>query len=99
VSWLLDLVPWWGWIIVAAGVGLAAFRVFGLNGLIAALLIGGSAAAYAKGRKAGVADQHAKQVAADTKAKDTIHDVKENVRAIPKTPAGKAERDKRFDRW
>lgn len=99
MNWLFDLMPWWGWFVLSIGAGLVAFRLFGLNGLLAALLVGASVAAYAKGRKAGVTVERAKQVAADTKARDTIYDVKEDVRSIPNTPAGKAERDKRFDRW
>lgn len=99
MAWLLDLMPWWGWFVISAGAGVLALRWFGFNGLIAALAAGAAAAAYAKGRKSGVTTERAKQQQADTKARETIHDVKEDVRSIPNTPAGKAERDKRFSRW
>lgn len=96
---LLDLVPWWGWFAISIGAGVLALRWFGFNGLIAALVIGAAASTYAKGRKAGASTERAKQERADNMARETIHDIKEDVRSIPATPAGDAERDKRFDRW
>lgn len=99
MAFLLDLVPWWGWFIVSAGAGVLALRWFGFNGLITALAVGAAAATYAKGRKSGVATERAKQQQADDKARETIHDVKEDVRSIPNTPAGDAERNERFSRW
>lgn len=99
MSWLLDLMPWWGWFVISVGAGLLALRLFGFNGLMVALAAGAAAATYAKGRKSGVTTERAKQVAVDTKARETIHDVKEDVRSIPNTPAGTAERNERFDRW
>lgn len=99
MAFLLDLVPWWGWLAISAVAGVLALRWFGFNGLIAALAAGAAAALYAKGRKSGVATEQAKQQQADNKARDTIQNVKEDVRSIPNTPAGKAERDERFERW
>ena len=99
MDWLLNTMPWWGWFVIAAGAGLLSLRLFGFNGLIAALVAGAAASTYAKGRKAGVTVERAKQQQADTRARDVIHEKKEDVRSIPQTPAGKAERDERFDRW
>lgn len=99
MNWLFDFMPWWGWLAVSGVAGVLALRWFGFNGLIAALVIGAAASTYAKGRRAGATIERAKQDRADTQARETIHEVKEDVRSIPDTPAGKAERDKRFDRW
>lgn len=99
MNWLFDLLPWWGWMAIAGGVGVLAIRWLGFNGLIAALVAGAALATYAKGRKAGVTIERAKQQQADTKARETIHDIKEDVRSIPSTPEGKAERDRRVNRW
>lgn len=96
---ILNLVPWWAWLIIAGGAGILALRWLGFNGLIAALVLGGIVATYAKGRKAGVTAEAAKQQKADNKARDTIHEIKEDVRSIPKTPQGKAERNERVNRW
>jgi hypothetical protein len=99
MGFLLDLMPWWGWFVISIGAGVLALRWFGFNGLTAALVVGAAASTYAKGRKSGVATEQAKQQQADNKARETIHDIKEDVRSIPDTPAGKAERDERFSRW
>lgn len=99
MNWLFDALPWWGWLVIAGGAGLLSLRLFGFNGLIAALAAGAALATYAKGRKSGVAVEQAKQAQADTKARTTIHDIKEDVRSIPATPKGAAERKERFDRW
>ena len=96
---ILDLMPWWGWAVVAAPIAFLAMRYLGFNGLIAVLVAGAAASVYAKGRKAGVAVERNKQVQADTKARETIHDIKEDVRSIPATPAGSQERKDRFSRW
>lgn len=99
MDWLFNTVPWWGWFVVAAGAGFLAMRWLGFNGLIAALVAGATAAVYARGRRAGATAEQAKQQQADTKARETIHDIKEDVRSIPATPAGSQERKDRFSRW
>lgn len=96
---IFNLMPWWGWLVVAAVAAVIAIRLFGFNAAIAVLVAGAAAAVYAKGRKAGVTVERAKQDAADNHARDVIHEKKEDVRSIPDTPAGKAERDERFNRW
>ena len=99
MDWILNLVPWWAWLIVAVPIALLALKYLGFNGLLAVLAAGAAAALYAKGRKAGATVERTKQQQADNRARDVIHDKKEDVRSIPSTPAGKAERNKRFDRW
>lgn len=99
MDFILNLVPWWAYLILAAVAGLFALRWFGFTGLITALMVGAAIASYAKGRKAGVTVERAKQTQADTKARDVIHEKKEDVRSIPQTPAGKAEKRERLDRW
>jgi hypothetical protein len=96
---IINLMPWWGWFVLAAPFAFLALRYLGFNGLIAVIALGAAATIYAKGRKAGVAVEREKQVQADNRARTTIHDIKEDVRSIPSTPAGDAERNKRFDRW
>lgn len=99
MDWIFNALPWWGWLVIAAGAGLLSLRLFGFNGLITALAAGAAAAVYAKGRKTGETAERAKQVQADTRARDVIHEKKEDIRSIPSTPAGKAERNERFTRW
>jgi len=95
----LDLLPWWWPLAAALPIGLVLWIYFGLNGLLAALLAGGVASVYARGRRAGVTAERVKQRQADDQARQTIHEIKEDVRAIPASSEGKAERDRRFDRW
>lgn len=95
----LDLLPWWWPLAAALPLGLLLWRYFGLNGLLAALFAGAAGAIHARGRKAGVTAEREKQNKADDHARQTIHEIKEDVRSIPATPAGDAERNRRFDRW
>lgn len=99
MDFILNLMPWWGWAVVAVPFAFLALRYLGFNGLVAVLVAGAAAAVYAKGRKAGVTAEHNKQVQADNKARTTIHDIKEDVRSIPSTPAGDQQRKDRFNRW
>ena len=96
---LLDLVPWWGWLVAAAPFVYLAFRFFGFNGAVAVLLGALGASVLAKARASGAKSERDKQRAADDHARDVIHQRKEDVRSIPDTQAGKAERDERFSRW
>lgn len=96
---IIELFPWWGWLIIASPFAFLSFRWFGFNGLIAVALAALFAAGKAKSFKAGQHAEASRQVAADTKARDVIHKKKEEVRAIPSSPAGKAERDRRLSRW
>lgn len=99
MDFILNVMPWWAWGAIAIPAGFLALRFLGFNGLIAVLVAGASAAIYAKGRKAGVTVERGKQQQADNKSRTTIHDIKEDVRSIPSTPAGQAERKERFTRW
>lgn len=99
MSAILEFMPWWGWGVVAAPFAFLALRYLGFNGMIAVLVAGAAAAVYAKGRKTGVAAERGRQEQADNKARTTIHDIKEDVRSIPNTPAGNQQRKERFDRW
>lgn len=96
---IFNLMPWWGWLVVSAIAAVITIRLFGFNAAIAVMIAGATAAVYAKGRKTGATVERAKQDAADNHARDVIHEKKEDVRSIPSTPAGKAERDRRFNRW
>lgn len=99
IEFIVQVLPWWAPLIVAVPAAVLAFRYFGIN---AALLVAGIAIAatvYARGRKTGAAVEVAKQQRADTKARETIHDIKEDVRSIPSTPAGSKQREERFNRW
>lgn len=99
MSLLLDLFPWWGWLVVAAPFAFLALRWFGFNGAVVVLIAGLVAASKAKSFKAGEAAAASRQRAADDRARDIIHQKKEEIRSIPDTPAGKAERNERFSRW
>ena len=86
MNFLVELIsPWLGWIVTGAGAALA-------------LLIG-MARARSKGKKEGIQQEQARQAAAENKAKDIVHDVKEDVRTIPSTPEGAKQRNERAERW
>lgn len=86
MSFIIELIsPWLGWIVAGAGA------------LIAVLL--GMARARSQGKKEGVQQEQARQAQAEIKAKDTVHDIKEDVRTIPSTPEGKKQRNERAERW
>lgn len=99
MDFILNVVPWWAWLVIAIPAAFLCFRYLGFNATIALAAAAAAGAIYAKGRKSGVAVEQAKQERADTKARTTIHDIKEDVRSIPATPKGAAERKERFDRW
>ena len=99
MDFILNMLPWWSWVLIAVPFALLALRYLGFNGLITVIAAGAAAAVYAKGRKSGAAVERNKQVQADTKARETIHDIKEDVRSIPSTPAGDQQHKDRFNRW
>lgn len=96
---ILDLMPWWAWLVAAVPFAVLAFRWLGFNGAIAVLFAGLGAAVSTKSYQSGAAGERDRQRQADDRARDVIHEKKEDVRAIPNTPAGAAERNQRFDRW
>lgn len=86
MSAIIDLIaPWFGGILAVGGAVIAAlFAVF---------------RARSQGKKEGVQQEQARQVQAESKAKDVVHEVKEDIRSIPPTPEGKTERNERAERW
>jgi len=68
IGWLLDAVPLWAWLILAAVALMAAWRLLGLRGVIAAAGAVAGFLAYRTGRKQGGADALARQHKADAKA-------------------------------
>ena len=99
IDFVLASVPWWAWLVIAVPAALLALKYLGFNATIGLLGAGVAATLYARGRARGVQIERAKQTRADQKARDVIHQKKEDVRSIPSTPAGKAERNERFDKW
>lgn len=99
IDFIINIMPWWAPLVVAVPAALLAARYFGVNAGILVGVVAIAATIYAKGRKAGAAVEVEKQHKADDHARDVIHETKEDVRAIPNTPAGKAERDERFNKW
>ena len=67
-DWILDLIPLWAWIVIAAFAAFALWRVLGLRGALAAIGAAAALLAYRQGRKAGGADALRKQKRADDKA-------------------------------
>jgi len=99
IDFILYALPWWAPLVIAVPAGLLAARYFGVNAAILIGVLAIAATIYAKGRKVGSAVEVEKQHKADEHARDFIREKKEDVRAIPNTPAGKAERDARFNKW
>lgn len=99
IDFVINVMPWWAPLVVAVPAALLAARYFGVNAAILVGVLAIAATIYAKGRKTGAAVEVQKQRKADDHARDVIAEKKEDVRSIPSTPAGKAERDARFDKW
>lgn len=99
IDLIVNIMPWWAPLIIAVPAALLAARYFGVNAAILVGVLAIAATIYAKGRKTGAAVEVQKQHKADDHARDVILKKKEDVRAIPNTPAGKAERDARFNKW
>jgi len=68
IGWLLDKVPLWLWLLLAAVALVAAWRLFGLRGAIAILAALITAGAFRTGRQSGSADALARQKRNDEKA-------------------------------
>lgn len=99
IDFILYALPWWAPMVIGIPAAVLAARYFGINAAIVVGVLAMAATIYAKGRKSGVVAEQVKQERADTKSRSTIHDIKEDVRSIPATPAGNQRRKERFDRW
>lgn len=69
MGWILDKVPLWLWIALAAGALFAAWRFLGFKGMLAALGVIVTAGAYRAGRKSGSEDAEAKRLREQLQAK------------------------------
>lgn len=67
-DWLLDKVPLWLWIVVAAVALVAAWRLLGFRGMLAAVAAIVTVGVYRAGRQSGGADALARQENADQEA-------------------------------
>ena len=61
IGWVVDAVPLWLWMALAAGALLLAWRLLGLRGVIAAAGAMAGFLAYRSGRKQGGDDDRAKR--------------------------------------
>lgn len=68
IGWLVDDVPLWVWVALAVAALLAAWRLLGLRGVIAAAGAVAAFLAFRTGRKQGGDDALARQHKADEKA-------------------------------
>jgi hypothetical protein len=99
MDWIINAVPWWAWLVIAVPAALLALKYLGFSATIGLLGAGAAAVIYARGKAAGRSVEKERQHRADDAAREIIHEKKEDVRSIPSTPAGQAERNERFDRW
>ncbi len=96
-DWIMGSIPPWVWL--AAGVAAvlviaAVLRQGGWKWALAASAAALAAYFQAKSYHRGAASERAKQDAADQHARDVIAETKEDVRTI-----APAERKERFERW
>jgi len=99
MDFILDIMPWWGWLVIAAPAGFLSLRYLGVNATVILGIAAVALAIFAKGRKAGVEVERERQHQAEDGAREIIHETREDVRSIPSTPDGEVERKSRFNRW
>lgn len=97
-DWLWSIVwgllPWWVWLGLGVAAAFAVYRLLGWKGALAVLAVTFGGVAYSRGARRGVEVERAKQDAADEKARDIIHDNREEMGNLPDD-----ELDRRLNRW
>lgn len=101
MSWLLDHIPWWAWVVAVVG-GLAASAPWWLPFWVglpkpvkaALIAIGGGITAYLAGRNAGADAAKQRDRERDAKALKTRLEVENDIRGMPKP-----DRDRALDKW
>lgn len=101
MSWIIDYVPWWVWVFLAAGALIATYPLWSSIWLIlprwlkvALIGIGSVTAAYFAGRNRGLKNERERQAKANAEATKRRLDTNAEVdRMRP------ADRDKSLDKW
>lgn len=83
LGWLLDFIPLWIWLALACAALLAAWRILGTRGVIAAGTAVAGFLAYRTGRQSGGDAARAKQAAKEQKARDISDEVDNDIGAMP----------------
>ena len=93
-NWIISLVPWWVWVIVAVVVLLAAWRILGTKGMLAAA--GGLLLffAYVAGGKQSLERERARQERERQKALKVKKDVEAEVENLSDDDV-----DSRLSKW
>lgn len=94
MTWLISLVPWWAWLLLAAALVGAVWQVWGWQGALAAAGAALAVLSYGKGRAEGSASEQAKQEKADADAVVVIRRERQEVDDLTET-----QLDKEFERW
>jgi len=93
-SFFWGLLPTWAWLAIGVGLAFAAYRLLGWKGALAVLATTFGAVAYSRGAKRGIEVEAAKQEKADQRAREVIHDNREEMGNLPDD-----ELDRRLNRW
>lgn len=88
MDWLLSLIPWWAYLLAAAVVIGAVWRLLGWHGAIAAAAGFLAAFGYGKGRVDAYRDEQSRQ----SKARDNLQEHYDEIDRQPVDPAASYDR-------
>ena len=93
-DWLLSLVPWWAWLLAASVAIVAAWRLLGWQGAIAAAAGLLAVFGYSKGRADASRDARADRDRQNSKASQRRKGIDDEVDQL-----GSNDLDERYRRW
>lgn len=94
MDWLLNLIPWWAWLLAGAVAIGAAWRLLGWQGALAALAGLLAALSYGKGRNEAYRDLQARRDRENLNASQTRKDIDHEVDQL-----GSNDLDRNWAQW
>lgn len=94
MDWIINLVPWWVWLITAITAVAIVWRLIGWQGAVAAAIALVAALSYGKGRNEAYRDERAKVDRRNLEAAKTRKDIDDEVDQL-----GSNDVDERLRHW
>ena len=94
IDWLINLVPWWVWLITAFVAVVAVWRLLGWQGALAAATGLLAALSYGRGRADASAEDRARRDREKLKASQTRKEIDDEIDQL-----GSNDLDERYRRW
>lgn len=94
MDWIINLVPWWTWLLLAAALTGAAWRLLGWQGAVVAAGALVAALGYGKGRAEGAADERGRARDRNLEAVKDRKEIDDEVADL-----GSNDLDERYRRW